>query len=283
MDFLERCATCGRDIEAGQAYSRVTFEGKPYVFCCETCESAFEASSFQRQLIPESFENAFLSVFIEYLPALRVGGDYAHARFLRDELFYLFVGDVSGHGVTASLLMSRVSAEVERLAGAEVELVEIVVNLDDLIRRVAGTKTLYLTLFSSLANLRTGTLSFVNCGHPAPLLWSDHSKRPLELESQAVPVGLFDLAGTRPRPERIPIVEGSRLVLFTDGLTDGLSELETETGVELGESGIEAMVRDFIARPSAESAQQVFDRVRKLPKPEDDILLALVEFKKSRP
>lgn len=274
-DLTLQCDTCGRAIEDGQGLPRREF-GVSYIFCCQTCESAFEAASLQRRLIPDPFENEWVSLFIEYVPVLQVGGDYAHVQFSSPTKLYALAGDVSGHGIAASLLMSRISTEVERLVSARLDLAEIVSALDKLIVRATGDRLYFLTLFCLLADLNDGTLSFINCGHPPPLLWSSAASRQYErLTPQIPPLGLFHLADAAAASETRAIDDGSRLVLYTDGL----SELE-ERGEEVGESGIERIVADFVREASPENARKTFERVRRLPKPQDDVLLMLMSFRR---
>lgn len=74
---MSRCQSCGRPITESEAYARIALGGDTYFFCCPMCLTAAEAGQVQRKMIPQSFSNERVTVFVEYLPALLVGGDYA--------------------------------------------------------------------------------------------------------------------------------------------------------------------------------------------------------------
>jgi serine phosphatase RsbU (regulator of sigma subunit) len=87
----------------------------------------------------------------------------------------------------------------------------------------------YATLFWAEYNAHTAVLTYVNAGHPYPILV--RSKDEIErLNSDGVPIGLF--ASARYTSRRLQMQPGSRLVIFTDGLTDAQNAAEEEFGDE---------------------------------------------------
>jgi len=170
--------------------------------------------------------------------------------------------------------MSQVSIEIERLVASEIDLAEIVRSLDRLMERNAMDKGTYLTFFACEVDLQTQVVTYVNCGHPAPLLWNHQSGRFERLESNSLPVGFFSLAQQAPEPIIQPISYGDNLILFTDGL----SEFGEKKNAMLGEKGIRRLVQEFVEKPGRETAERVFEKVSKLSPGEldDDILLVLL-------
>jgi len=149
------------------------------------------------------------------------------------------------------LIMSQVSIEIERLVASEIDLAEIVRSLDRLMERNAMDKGTYLTFFACEVDLQTQVVTYVNCGHPAPLLWNHQSGRFERLESNSLPVGFFLIQ---------PISYGDNLILFTDGL----SEFGEKKNAMLGEKGIRRLVQEFVEKPGRETAERVFEKVSKL-------------------
>jgi serine phosphatase RsbU (regulator of sigma subunit) len=87
----------------------------------------------------------------------------------------------------------------------------------------------YATLFWAEYNAQTAVLTYVNAGHPSPIV--THSTGEIErLDSGGVPIGMF--ANRRYTATKLRMTPGSRLVIFTDGLTDAENTAEEEFGDE---------------------------------------------------
>jgi len=240
--------------------------------------TASEAGHVQRRMIPGSFSNQHASVFVGYQPALHVGGDYACVRAVDDGRLYAVVADISGHGVTSSIVMSRLSGEIEALIGAGSDLPEITVTLNRSVRALAGERHMFLTFFGAILDFRTGQLEYVNCGHPGQLLWSKTGIGCRRLDSDSIPVGLFgpERFGT-PTPKTTVFGQGDKLVLFTDGALD----LE-RNGVPLQEAGLMGLLREMLRSPLPGAAEQAFGDLKTLQgRGDDDLLFVVIDIKES--
>jgi len=167
------------------------------------------------------------------VPARTIGGDLYDFFDLGDERVGILCADVSGKGIPAALMMANLQAVARANLGERIEcpattpahFVEI------LNRQLAGRfgDNRYATLFWAEYDSRTGLLTYINAGHPSPILV--HPNREIErLESNGIPIGMF--ANTRYFARVLHLLPGSRLVIFSDGLTDAQNASEEEFGDE---------------------------------------------------
>ncbi|WBB73590.1 PP2C family protein-serine/threonine phosphatase [Micromonospora sp. WMMD1128] len=123
----------------------------------------------------------------------------------------MIIGDVRGKGLDAVRLASIVLGSYRHVAYERADLRAVVTDLDRAVARNVGDED-FVT--AALVEERGGTLTIVNCGHPAPLLLRRGAVIPLEPPAPAPPLGFMPVV--RPRVERLE--PGDRLLLFTDGL-----------------------------------------------------------------
>ncbi|HEY6594749.1 MAG TPA: PP2C family protein-serine/threonine phosphatase [Asanoa sp.] len=129
----------------------------------------------------------------------------------------IIIGDVRGKGLDAVRLASIVLGSYRHVAYERADLRAIVSDLDRAVARSVGDED-FVT--AALVEERGGTLTIVNCGHPAPLLLRRGEVIPLEPPAPAPPLGFMPVV--RPRVERLE--PGDRLLLFTDGLGEARQE-----------------------------------------------------------
>jgi serine phosphatase RsbU (regulator of sigma subunit) len=241
------------------------------------CLTAIQAGAVQRRMVAKSHPGPRASVFVEYLPAVQVGGDFAWTRWSGEDRLYAAVADVSGHGITSSLVASRVAPEVERMFEQGEDLAAFAQRLNRLVWAMFVEERVYLTLICALLDFGEGEVRYVNCGHPPALRWSRRSGAFATLPGEHCPVGLFDpeIFG-RPRTKSAAIEAGDRLVLYTDGVL----QLRAADGAELGEAGLREAVQSLPERLDEEAPQQLFARLRALHEahPADDLLLMLIDL-----
>ncbi|MFG1838441.1 PP2C family protein-serine/threonine phosphatase [Micromonospora sp. NPDC049175] len=123
----------------------------------------------------------------------------------------MIIGDVRGKGLDAVRLASIVLGSYRHVAYERADLRAVVTDLDRAVARNVGDED-FVT--AALVEERGGTLTIVNCGHPAPLLLRRGAVISLEPPAPAPPLGFMPVV--RPRVERLE--PGDRLLLFTDGL-----------------------------------------------------------------
>jgi phosphoserine phosphatase RsbU/P len=125
----------------------------------------------------------------------------------------MIIGDVRGKGLDAVRLASIVLGSYRHVAFERPDLSQVVADLDRAVSRSVGDED-FVT--AAVVEERGGTLTIINCGHPAPLLLRRGEVISLEPPASAPPLGFMPAA--RPRVERLE--PGDRLLLYTDGLAE---------------------------------------------------------------
>lgn len=162
-----------------------------------------------------------MSVAVRYVSASAdadIGGDLYEALHTPYGV-RLLIGDVRGKGLDAVRLASTVLGSYRHVAHERADLRAIVADLDRAVARSVGYED-FVT--ACLLEERGGTLTVLNCGHPAPLLLRRGEVISLDPPAPAPPLGFLPVA--RARVERLE--PGDRLLLFTDGLAEARREGE---------------------------------------------------------
>jgi sigma-B regulation protein RsbU (phosphoserine phosphatase) len=188
------------------------------------------------------------------IPAREVGGDFFNYFEVEGGRVALLVGDVSGKGVGAALLMANIQASLRTRLALGQDLSAIADAIDrDIEANSPGP--VYSTLFVAILDPATRRLCYVNAGHhPQYVL---RRGRPLErMESTGLPVGL--LAGRGYREREVQLESGDLLFFYTDGFV----EAENATGDMFGAERLEALVTHTIAGTTDEVLEQVESAVK---------------------
>ena len=164
--------------------------------------------SMLRTDIPERQD---LVIHAMLTPAKAVGGDL-YDFFLRDNSLYFCIGDVSGKGVPAALVMTTVCGAFRLLAESESEPMRIVCRMNEMMNR-DSSMTIFVTFFAGVLDLDTGHLRYCNAGHIAPLI----NGQPLAVHSN-LPIGA--MPDWEFIAQETDLAPGSTLFLYTDGLDE---------------------------------------------------------------
>jgi serine phosphatase RsbU (regulator of sigma subunit) len=192
------------------------------------------------------------------LQARQVGGDYFDFLDFGDGRLGLAIGDVSGKGLGAALLMANLQAHLRgQFARFGDDLPGLVSSVNRLFVQSAPSAS-YATLFVGVYDDRTRQLRFVNCGHPAPLLLRREGSAQ-RLDATGWVVGMFDeWKGTS---AEVTLLDGDILALYTDGVTETVDS----GGEEFGERRLAAVLKRHYDAPSPTALA-------------DDIIAAVQEF-----
>jgi serine phosphatase RsbU (regulator of sigma subunit) len=170
----------------------------------------------QEEMLPrDPLRVSFAEVKGVSVPAREVGGDFFNYFTLPGGEAALLVGDVSGKGVAAALLMANVQATLRARLPLERDLRALATALDDEIAGASGDG-LYLTLFLSVLD-PTGSMRYVNAGHNMPFVLHADG-RTESLDSTGRPLGL--LAGGDYEERQVRLEAGACLFLYTDGVVE---------------------------------------------------------------
>lgn len=185
------------------------------------------------------------------IPAREVGGDFFNYFALPGNRTALLIGDVSGKGVPAALMMANIQAKLQAKLPLGNSLARMAEELDDDIFNSTLPEN-YLTLFAGILDYEGELLKWVNAGHNTQYLLR-RDGRLEQLRSTGRPLGLLPGGGFAEEETRLR--EGDTLLLFTDGLADA----ENEEGEFFGEERLE----QIFAQQAGRSVNEILIAVEK--------------------
>jgi sigma-B regulation protein RsbU (phosphoserine phosphatase) len=186
-------------------------------------------------------------------PALGVGGDYYDFLALPQGNLGVAIGDVSGKGIGAALMMASLQASLRSEATRAPEnLAAAVANINRLVYEASASNR-YATFFYGQYDPSQGKFNFVNAGHNSPLLLH-HSNggKVTRLEPGGTVVGLIE--SVEYQQGSVSIGPGDLLVAFTDGISEAMN-LEDE---EWGEDRLLDSIRDCHAKTAQGLLEHIF-------------------------
>ena len=157
-----------------------------------------------------------IDIYASLVPAKEVGGDLYDFLIL-DNKFYFCIGDVSGKGVPASLLMAVCRNLFRTMAGQGLQPSEIVTMINDTMGE-SNESGMFITLFVAMIDMTDGTMTFCNAGHNPPVIIDKDGKASYMDVLPNIPAGLFD--GMPFEQQVYGSIDGLTLFLYTDGLTE---------------------------------------------------------------
>jgi phosphoserine phosphatase RsbU/P len=212
------------------------------------------AREVQERLFPQSYPDVPGVNLAGYCrPAQAVGGDYYDFFVLDDGRLALALGDISGKGISAALLMASLRASLRSIASLQQgDLAALIRHVNNLVYE-SSTTNRYATFFYAEYDPNTRLLTFVNAGHNPPYILSKGQAIPLE--ATGVVVGL--LPNAEYAQATIPMRAGDVLLAFTDGVSEAMNHQEEEWG----EERMVATAQQLLNQPDAPTAQQLTDAI----------------------
>jgi serine phosphatase RsbU (regulator of sigma subunit)/predicted enzyme related to lactoylglutathione lyase len=212
------------------------------------------------------------------LQARQVGGDYFDFLSLGPQRLGLIVGDVSGKGIAAALLMANLQAGLRSQPALAFEQPEILLRSLNRLFYHNTDDSAYASLLYAEYDDSTRRLRYANCGHLSGLLLRRDGSLE-ELESTTTLLGLFEELPCSVREKELS--PGDVLVLYTDGIT----EASKEQGEEFGQQGLADSLRQHRELPCQALLGKIVDAVREFSRERqhDDItaIVAKVKARKS--
>jgi sigma-B regulation protein RsbU (phosphoserine phosphatase) len=187
------------------------------------------ARELQHDLLPkvppqvEDWEFVF-----SYRTANTIGGDYYDFIPLEDGRLAVVIGDASGHGIAAGLLMAIASSALKLAIDVDPTPASVAGFVNRALCR-SGTNRAFMTLFYGLLDPETGRMDFVVSGHPYPMLRRSHGEI-IELGEGGLPLGIRE--GVSSPTGEITIRQGDHLLLHTDGIAETLDPTGADYGYD---------------------------------------------------
>lgn len=216
------------------------------------------AAAIQRAMLPGAGQSDFaegrLDIFAHMIPAREVGGDLYDILKLDGGRVMVSIGDVCGKGVPASLFMA-VTQTIMRLVVRFDQDLKTEINSANNLMAANNREEMFTTLFCGLLDVTSGTMTYCNCGHNAPLVLRKDASTFETLRPCGPPLGVLDDSNYVPRS--IALTPGDVLVLYTDGVT----EAENTQKAMFGTKRLEEAVLEKRGAPARDVVEHVIARV----------------------
>ena len=210
------------------------------------------ARHIQMSMLPKTFppfpERDDLDIYGLLAPAKEVGGDL-YDFYIRDEKLFFCIGDVSGKGVPASLVMAVTRSLFRSTSSHENRPSRIINIINDAIAR-DNESNMFVTFFLGILDLPTGRLRYCNAGHNAPISIKQDKVGFLQVIPN-IPIGVLTDFQFEEQETWLP--HGAAIFLFTDGL----NEAENNNHEQFGDGRILAVEQDAYNL----SAQEQIDKM----------------------
>jgi sigma-B regulation protein RsbU (phosphoserine phosphatase) len=160
------------------------------------------------------------------LPSKEVGGDYYDFIPLSEERIGIAIGDISGKGIPAAILMSNLQAAL-RISASRSEIPQDVIQQVNIHITQTTSAEKFATFFYGIFNTNNRVLEYTNAGHNFPILWRQNGSYSF-LQEGGLIIGVME--GALYKTERITLNPSDFLVLYTDGITEALNQHDEEFG-----------------------------------------------------
>lgn len=233
------------------------------------------ASNIQKNLLPKEIKIPFPLDRAEYFePAKEIGGDYYDYNVIDKDRLFITIGDVSGKGVPASLLMTTIRATLKTLCYTDDNVQNILTNLNNFVC-ADMSEEMFVTIFHSLYDSRTQTLYYSNAGHNPLLVLKNNENKVTEEVVKGAAIGF--LHGYKYKLGRLELQKGDILVYYTDGITEAENSKKELYGKERLKKVLEESknmdsesIKDSILK-SVDSFREGYEQV-------DDITLLVIKI-----
>ena len=190
------------------------------------------ARKIQMAMLPNRFppfsDYPNLNAYGEVIPAKEVGGDLFDF-YIRENKLFFCVGDVSGKGVPASIVMAMTRSIFRSFSSYLDSPAQIVTQMNDSLSGEGNDQSMFVTLFLGVLDLATGELKYCNAGHNAPIQITNHQ---LQITNCIPNLPLGVLGGFAYREQETKMEINDTLFLYTDGLTEAENSAHEQFGEE---------------------------------------------------
>jgi len=197
------------------------------------------ANKIHGGLMPKSLSTDRVDIAVTYRPMLYMGGDYAKLHFFDKDRLFFMISDITGHGVSAALLVNRIHTEIENLIRQDLMPGEVLRRLDNFIKSDFGKMGIFLSGFCGVMDFSSKKLVYSSYGHPPQILFRKSAKKIVFMESQTFLMGI-GMETSDVYQVKLDFEKGDRVFLFTDGI----AESKNLSGEEFGYERLKSFIRE---------------------------------------
>lgn len=233
------------------------------------------AKSIQEGLLPDPIPTSNeLDISATNISSYQVGGDYFDILEAPDDRLLFAIGDVTGKGMPAALLMANLQAMLHVLLPVDISLDEATGRINDIIFENTPSDK-FITFFWGIFNSQTHEFQYVNAGHNPPILLKNDHKKIKELTKGGLILGATSTL-TPYEKQTVVLSQDDVLVMYTDGVTEAKNADETE---EFGEERLYDCIRKYRDGSAADIQDAIINDIKNFSEDihTDDITLIIIK------
>ena len=234
------------------------------------------ASGVQAAMLPfPMLDDVRIDTYCKMTPAKEVGGDFYNLFKLDKDHLGFFVGDVSGKGVPAAILMAVGNSALKSSLMATKNPATALMTANHLLSQQGGGY--FVTAFVGVLNLETGALKYANAGHNLPMILGKNN-RILDAHQNLI-LGVTD--NYEFKNQKTTLEEGERILVYTDGINESIND----SSEQYGEERIMKFCEKNRALNTLDLTERLFEDVYRFAENQeqfDDMTVLLVERKRSK-
>jgi len=214
------------------------------------------AGEIQQSIIPKHFDifppECTFEIYAKMIPASEIGGDFYDFFMLDEEQLGFVIGDVSGKGMPAALFMA-ISQTLLKAIAFKVESTNQCLNEVNYLLSQDNPKSMFVTLFYGILNIKSGNLEYSNGGHNSPFIITPDSNLTSLNHNGGCALGVNEKFEYQ--SNNILLKPGDSLVLYTDGIPEAINKNDEEYS--------DKQLRDFFKKCASNSSVQIINALIK--------------------
>jgi len=211
------------------------------------------AASIQRSVLPKSIPNIpNFDVVCKTRPSEEIGGDSFAVRELNDD-YFLYIGDVTGHGAPAGLIMMMVNTLFDVLLADFPDCKDIAVNINHILKPRVNATMFMTTLFFQY-NSNNKYIEYTGCGHEHIIIYRADEAVVEVIPAGGIALAMADDISSIVEKKKIQLSKGDMICLYSDGITEAMNE----NGELFGLDQLSDLVKKF---GHLESSMEVFSSI----------------------
>ncbi len=235
------------------------------------------AQKFQRDRIPTYFEKGKIEIHAALSPAEELAGDFFDVFSLAPSTIAFVIGDVATKGIPASLMTFSLLSMFRKDAKTMRSPTKVLETVNQNVSVQVKEDSWFTTAFYGKLNTDDLTLIYAKAGHEMPILHRAETGEIFQLDANGLPLGIYE--NTQYEAKQVQLAHGDRVVMFTDGVVEAMDA----SGDRYGRRRLEALISLHTDLNAKELCDRIIEDVNAFlggGKPQDDILVAVLEVKK---
>ncbi len=212
------------------------------------------ARQIQQNLIPRKLPKIpGLEIEAFYKPMDLVGGDFYDFLLTKEKGMGVLISDVSGHGLPAAFITSMLKIAFTMLHKDIHTPKEFLTNLNDYLYNKTANN--YVTAAYNYFPPNTNTMVYTNAGHPSPLIYRRKEDKMIELNAKGSIIGMLNIK--KYEEHKIELLEGDRILFYTDGLIEATNEKDEI----FGDRKLQEFIKNNIKIPLKKFVSNLYETV----------------------